>query len=34
MGLKGREVKKGDWVLLQGSGGVSVAALQVSLDFS
>lgn len=34
MGLKGREVKKGEWVLLQGSGGVSVAALQVSLDFS
>lgn len=33
MGLKGRETKKGDWVLVQGSGGVSVAALQVSLRF-
>jgi NADPH:quinone reductase-like Zn-dependent oxidoreductase len=29
-GLKGREVKKGDWVLTQGTGGVSIAALQVS----
>ena len=28
-GLKGREVKKGDWVLTQGTGGVSIAALQV-----
>ncbi|QDS67550.1 hypothetical protein FKW77_003010 [Venturia effusa] len=28
MGLKGRGVKQGDWVLVQGSGGVSVAALQ------
>lgn len=28
-GLKGREVKKRDWVLVQGTGGVSVAALQV-----
>lgn len=27
-GLKGREVKHGDWVLVQGTGGVSVAALQ------
>ena len=32
MGLKGREVNRGDWVLVQGSGGVSVAALQVSLS--
>lgn len=30
VGLPGREVKKGDWVLVQGTGGVSVAALQVS----
>ena len=30
MGLKGREIKKGDWLLVQGSGGVSVAGLQVS----
>lgn len=30
MGMPGREVKKGDWVLVQGTGGVSVAALQVS----
>jgi NADPH:quinone reductase-like Zn-dependent oxidoreductase len=29
MGLKGREVKDGDWILVQGTGGVSVAALQV-----
>ncbi|KAF4125476.1 Alcohol dehydrogenase GroES-like domain [Geosmithia morbida] len=29
-GLRGHEVKKGDWVLVQGSGGVSVAALQFS----
>lgn len=28
-GLKGKEVKKGDWVLVQGTGGVSIAALQV-----
>ena len=27
-GLKGNEVKTGDWVLVQGSGGVSVNALQ------
>lgn len=27
-GLKGKEVKKSDWVLVQGSGGVSVNALQ------
>ena len=31
MGLQGREVKKGDWILVQGTGGVSIAALQVSL---
>lgn len=30
MGLKGREVKKNDWVLIQGTGGVSIAAMQVS----
>lgn len=30
MGMPGREVMKGDWVLVQGTGGVSVAALQVS----
>lgn len=30
MGLRGREVKKGDWVLVQGTGGVSITALQVS----
>lgn len=29
-GMPGREVKEGDWVLIQGTGGVSVAALQVS----
>lgn len=28
-GLRGREVRKGDWVLVQGTGGVSVTALQV-----
>ncbi|KAF2163988.1 hypothetical protein M409DRAFT_57090 [Zasmidium cellare ATCC 36951] len=27
-GLKGNEVKAGDWVLVQGTGGVSIAALQ------
>lgn len=31
MGLRGREVKAGDYVLVQGTGGVSVAALQVSI---
>jgi NADPH:quinone reductase-like Zn-dependent oxidoreductase len=31
MGVKDRSVKKGDWVLVQGTGGVSVAALQVSI---
>ncbi|KFH41228.1 Zinc-type alcohol dehydrogenase-like protein -like protein [Hapsidospora chrysogenum ATCC 11550] len=31
MGLRGREVRKGDWVLVQGSGGVSVAALQFAV---
>lgn len=30
MGLPGRQVKAGDWVLVQGTGGVSIAALQVS----
>lgn len=30
MGMPGKEVKEGDWVLVQGTGGVSVAALQVS----
>ena len=29
-GLPGREVRAGDWILVQGTGGVSVAALQVS----
>jgi NADPH:quinone reductase-like Zn-dependent oxidoreductase len=29
-GLKGREPVKGDWILTQGTGGVSIAALQVS----
>ncbi|KAL1867688.1 hypothetical protein Daus18300_006244 [Diaporthe australafricana] len=31
MGMPGREVKKGDWVLTQGTGGVSVAALQIAV---
>ena len=31
MGLEGRKVKEGDWVLVQGSGGVSVAALQFAV---
>lgn len=31
MGLPEREVKKGDWVLVQGTGGVSVAALQIAV---
>ena len=30
-GLSGREVKRDDWVLVQGTGGVSVAALQIAL---
>jgi NADPH:quinone reductase-like Zn-dependent oxidoreductase len=30
-GLKGREPKKGDWVLTQGTGGVSIAALQFAI---
>jgi NADPH:quinone reductase-like Zn-dependent oxidoreductase len=30
-GLKGREPKSGDWVLTQGTGGVSIAALQVGI---
>lgn len=28
-GLKGRELQVGEWILVQGTGGVSVAALQV-----
>ncbi|VUC32241.1 unnamed protein product [Clonostachys rosea] len=31
MGLDGKQVKKGDWVIVQGSGGVSVAALQFAV---
>ncbi|POS70233.1 alcohol dehydrogenase [Diaporthe helianthi] len=31
MGMPGREVKEGDWVLVQGTGGVSVAALQIAV---
>ncbi|KAI1331315.1 NAD(P)-binding protein [Xylariaceae sp. FL0255] len=31
MGYKGHEVKEGDWVLVQGTGGVSIAALQIAL---
>ncbi|KAK7918322.1 alcohol dehydrogenase [Apiospora marii] len=30
MGLRGREVRAGDWVLVQGTGGVSIAALQIA----
>ena len=30
-GLAGREVKAGDWVLVQGTGGVSIAALQFAV---
>lgn len=30
MGMRGREIKGGDWLLVQGTGGVSVAAMQVS----
>jgi NADPH:quinone reductase-like Zn-dependent oxidoreductase len=30
-GLEGRQLKAGQWVLTQGSGGVSVFAIQVSL---
>lgn len=29
MGLPSMAVKKGDWILVQGTGGVSIAALQV-----
>lgn len=32
MGLRGREVREGDYVLVQGTGGVSIAALQVCLS--
>ncbi|KAK3948341.1 zinc-type alcohol dehydrogenase-like protein-like protein [Pseudoneurospora amorphoporcata] len=31
MGLEGKKVRAGDWVLVQGSGGVSVAALQFAV---
>ncbi|KAI3337019.1 NAD(P)-binding protein [Xylariaceae sp. AK1471] len=31
MGYQGREVKPGDWVLVQGTGGVSIAALQIAI---
>lgn len=31
MGLQSKAVKKGDWVLVQGTGGVSIAALQFAL---
>ncbi|ROV93911.1 hypothetical protein VSDG_06285 [Cytospora chrysosperma] len=31
MGMRGHEVKEGDWVLVQGTGGVSVAALQIAV---
>ncbi|KAH7037821.1 putative alcohol dehydrogenase [Microdochium trichocladiopsis] len=30
MGVEGRKVKKGDWVLVQGTGGVSIASLQIA----
>ncbi|KXJ94395.1 hypothetical protein Micbo1qcDRAFT_43895 [Microdochium bolleyi] len=30
MGVQGKRVKKGDWVLVQGTGGVSIAALQIA----
>lgn len=30
-GVESLKPKKGDWVLVQGTGGVSIAALQVSL---
>lgn len=30
-GLKGQEIKKGSWVLVQGTGGVSIATLQVAV---
>ncbi|KAL4868987.1 hypothetical protein BDV12DRAFT_208867 [Aspergillus spectabilis] len=30
-GLRGKEVRRGHWVLVQGSGGVSVAALQFAV---
>ncbi|KAK8007510.1 hypothetical protein PG989_001500 [Apiospora arundinis] len=31
MGMRGREVREGDWVLVQGTGGVSIAALQIAV---
>ncbi|KAK4173822.1 putative alcohol dehydrogenase [Triangularia setosa] len=30
-GLSGREIKEGDWVVVQGTGGVSIAALQFAV---
>ncbi|KAK7938082.1 uncharacterized protein PG986_014950 [Apiospora aurea] len=30
MGMRGRRVREGDWVLVQGTGGVSIAALQIA----
>jgi len=32
-GLEGRQLKPGDWVLTQGTGGVSIFAVQVRLCF-
>ncbi|KAI0165757.1 NAD(P)-binding protein [Xylariaceae sp. FL1272] len=31
MGCEGHKVKKDDWILVQGTGGVSIAALQIAL---
>ncbi|KAI0127897.1 hypothetical protein BJ170DRAFT_393618 [Xylariales sp. AK1849] len=31
MGMRGRQVEEGDWVLVQGTGGVSVASLQITV---
>ncbi|KAK8057724.1 zinc-binding alcohol dehydrogenase-like protein [Apiospora saccharicola] len=31
MGMRGREVRASDWVLVQGTGGVSIAALQIAV---
>ena len=33
-GLEGRNLRPGDWVLTQGTGGVSMFALQVCFTFS
>ncbi|KAK8061010.1 zinc-containing alcohol dehydrogenase [Apiospora hydei] len=30
MGMRGRQVREGDWALIQGTGGVSIAALQIA----